>query len=84
MARMPDLPRIVTELDQLRDRAGVTVYAVAKDAGVSAQTAANLLTGSGGKTVAHLAAMGEALGYRLAWVEIAKTPGSRRGKRGIS
>lgn len=68
------VPSIVAELDSLRQVAGLTVYALAQGAALSPQTTANLLAGSGGKTLDNLAAAGAALGYRLAWVPIKPRP----------
>lgn len=69
---MTDRPRIVNDLDRLRERAGLTVYALAKAGEVSPQAAAALLSGSGAKTIEHLDALGKALGLRLSWEPIPK------------
>jgi transcriptional regulator with XRE-family HTH domain len=62
--------RIVTHLDELREKQDCTVYALAKEAGLSPQATALLLRGSGGKTLANLDALGAVLGVRLTWEPI--------------
>jgi hypothetical protein len=75
---MPKPPPILVELEAKREAAGVTHWALSTESGVSIQTALNLLTkGSGAKTLESIAALGEALGYRLTWAPL---PGQRKAK----
>ena len=61
------LPPTVAMLAKLLEEDGRTVYQLAQDSGVSRQTIANLLDGSGAKTIAALEALGDALGHDLTW-----------------
>ncbi len=71
-------PPILADLEAKRTAAGLTHWALATASGVSIQTTLNLLTlGSGAKTLESIAALGEALGYQLAW-----KPLSRRKLKG--
>ncbi len=65
---MPKPHPILADLEALRATDGRTPYQLAIDSDLNRQTVGNLLSGdTGGKTVAAIAAMGAALGYRLAW-----------------
>ena len=64
---------IIAALDALREKDGRTVYQLALDADLDRQTVANLLHAkTAAKSVAAVAAMGVALGYRLTWEPIPK------------
>lgn len=75
------MPDPIATLRALLAADGRTVYRLALDTGLSAQTVHNLLDGSGGKTVAGLVAIAAALGYRLQWARGVTVTPQRLPKR---